>query len=159
MRRTRPRATERRFPGLRRTVSPGAFHRDGGGTFCADDHASPGVVWLQTSVTATQAVLDVTAQIANGTKKVQSMTLVTRLLDARGTEVTNVTKNISLQPSFTEPFRLRVELANPHLWNGRPDPYLYRAVMELRSGDEVVDAVDQPLGLRSYFVDPENGFF
>ena len=57
-------------------------------------------------MTATQAVLDVTAQIANGTKKVQSMTLVTRLLDARGTEVTNVTKNISLQPSFTETFNV-----------------------------------------------------
>src|SRR5271157_6074726 len=32
------------------------------------DHGSPGVAWLQTSVNETRAVLDVTAQISNGTK-------------------------------------------------------------------------------------------
>ena len=47
----------------------------------------------------------------------------------------------------------------PHLWNGREDPYLYRAVVELRSTDDVVDAVEQPLGLRFYSVDPDKGFF
>src|SRR5208283_2590774 len=47
----------------------------------------------------------------------------------------------------------------PHLWNGRLDPYLYKAVIELRSGDSVVDSVEQPLGLRFYSVDPDKGFF
>lgn len=84
--------------------------------FALTDHASPGVAWLQTSVTATQAVLDVTVQIANGTKKLQPFTLVARVLDAQGAEVTNVSENISLQSSFTEPFSLRLLLANPHLW-------------------------------------------
>ena len=37
--------------------------------FALTDHGSPGVAWLQTSVTATQAVLDVTAQISNGRGK------------------------------------------------------------------------------------------
>ena len=34
--------------------------------FALTDHGSPGVAWRQTSVTETQAVLDVTAQISNG---------------------------------------------------------------------------------------------
>ncbi len=127
--------------------------------FALTDHASPGVSWLQTSVGATQAILDVTAQITDDTKKIQPLTLVARVLDAQGAEVTNVTEPISLQPSLTEPFSLRLTLANPHLWNGRKDPYLYRAVIELRSGDEIVDAVEQPLGLRSYYIDPAKGFF
>ena len=52
-----------------------------------------------------------------------------------------------------------VTVPNPHLWNGRQDPYLYQAVVELRSADGVVDSVEQPLGLRFYSVDPDKGFF
>jgi beta-galactosidase len=54
---------------------------------------------------------------------------------------------------------LQVAMPNPHLWNGRPDPYLYKAVVELRSANGVVDSVEQPLGLRFYAVDPDKGFF
>jgi beta-galactosidase len=127
--------------------------------FTLTDHGSPGVAWLQTSVSETQAVLDVTAQISNATRTKRALTLVARVLDAEGTEVTNFQEAITSQASVTEPFSLRINLANPHLWNGRKDPYLYRAVMELRAGDEVVDSVEQPLGLRFYRVDPEQGFF
>jgi beta-galactosidase len=59
----------------------------------------------------------------------------------------------------TAPYWLRVIVPHPHLWNGRPDPYLYKAVVELRSADGVVDSVEQPLGLRFYSVDPDKGFF
>ena len=37
--------------------------------FTLTDHGSPGVAWLQTSVTKKQAVIDVTAQISNGTQR------------------------------------------------------------------------------------------
>lgn len=127
--------------------------------FVLTDHGSPGVAWLQTSVSAKRAVLDVTAHISNGSKKMQSLTLVARVLDAQGSEVMNKTTDIVLQPLATEPFNVQTELADPHLWNGRKDPYLYRAIMELRAGGEVIDSVEQPLGLRSFYVDPDKGFF
>jgi beta-galactosidase len=127
--------------------------------FTLTDHASPGVVWRQTKVDRQQVVLDVTAQISNGTKERQSLTLVARVFDEQGNEVANVPEAISLMPSVTAPFDLQIRLAHPHLWNGRPDPYLYRVVVELRAGGELVDAVEQPLGLRSFYVDPDKGFF
>ena len=33
---------------------------------------------------------------------------------------------------MTAPYFLRVTVPQPHLWNGRNDPYLYKAVVELR---------------------------
>jgi len=42
--------------------------------------------------------------------------------------------------NVTALYPLQVVLPNPHLWNGRPDPYLYQAVVELRSADGVVDS-------------------
>ena len=50
-------------------------------------------------------------------------------------------------------------LENPHLWQGVHDPYLYSAEVCLMSGDSVLDSVSVRFGIRSFFVDPERGFF
>ena len=128
--------------------------------FALTDHGSPGVAWLQTSVTQTQAVLDVTAQISNGTQKKLPLKLVTSVVDADGKTVAGSEQAITLAPRDTAPYYLRVIVPQPHLWNGRKDPYLYQAVIELRSPDDAsVDRVVQPLGLRYYSIDPDKGFF
>ena len=128
--------------------------------FSLTDHGSPGVSWSQTSVTDAQAVLDVTAQISNGTKQKSPLTLTASLVDAAGRVVVSTEQAITLAPVDTAPYYLRLTLPQPHLWNGRKDPYLYQAVMELRTPDRaLVDRVEQPLGLRYYSVDPDKGFF
>ena len=124
------------------------------------DHGSPGVVWSQTSVTDTQAVLDVTAQISNGTKNKTPLKLVANILDADGKTVVSSEQPITLAARDTAPYFFHLTVPSPHLWNGRKDSYLYRAVIELRStNDDALDAVEQPLGLRYYSVDPDKGFF
>jgi len=123
------------------------------------DHGSPGVAWLETSVSKTQAVLDVTAQISNGTRSKQSRTLVATVLDADGICVASNEQIITLAPIVTAPYFVRVTVPQPHLWNGRKDPYLYRVAVELRLANEVVDSVEQQIGLRYYSVDPDEGFF
>ena len=123
------------------------------------DHGSPGVAWLQTSVTKKKAVIDVTAQISNGTRDSQPLTLVATVFDATGKKIVESEQPVVLAADVTAPYWLRVTAPRPHLWNGRLDPYLYRAVVELRSTNGVVDSVTQPLGLRFYRVDPDKGFF
>jgi len=127
--------------------------------FSPTDHGSPGVAWLQTSVSKDKAVLDVTAQISNGTTNKPSLTLVASVFDAAGNLVVSNVEKITLSPKLTAPYFLRLTLPRPHLWNGRKDPYLYRATVELRAADQLVDAVEQPLGLRFYAIDPDKGFF
>jgi beta-galactosidase len=57
-----------------------------------------------------------------------------------------------------------MRITHPHLWNGKADPYLYTVRVEVRpyaangAKGDVSDAVTEPLGLRSYIVDPEKGF-
>lgn len=123
------------------------------------DHGSPGVAWSQTSVSSEQAVLDVTAQISNGTKNKQAMTLVATVYGAAGDCIASNAEPITLAPRDTAPYFLRLSINQPHLWNGRKDPYLYRAVVELHAANEVIDSVAQPLGLRYYSIDPDRGFF
>jgi beta-galactosidase/beta-glucuronidase len=51
-----------------------------------------------------------------------------------------------------------LDIANPHPWNGRKDPYLYSVAVRVYRGGNVVDEVDQPLGLRTVAITQEQGF-
>jgi beta-galactosidase len=124
------------------------------------DHASPGVFWQQTQVSKSEAKIDFTAEISNGTKTNANRVLVIKILDAAGKVISSTSRVITIPARITPPFHLQLSLHRPHLWNGRADPYLYRAVAELRATNGVVcDSVEQPLGLRSYRIDPDKGFF
>ncbi|HEY6951797.1 MAG TPA: glycoside hydrolase family 2 TIM barrel-domain containing protein, partial [Bacteroidota bacterium] len=128
--------------------------------FTPTDHASPGVAWHQSAVSGSEATLDVTSQISNAARKDSRLTLRTFILDASGSVVEENGQSIQVLQNATARYSSKVTVAHPHLWNGRSDPYLYKAVVELRTEDgSLVDAVEQPLGLRSYRVDPEQGFF
>ncbi len=50
-------------------------------------------------------------------------------------------------------------LAQPHLWQGRKDPYLYTATVQLVRDGAVLDAVSLRFGIRSFSVCPETGFY
>jgi len=126
--------------------------------FALTDHASPGVTWRPETISATQATVQVTAELCHPWAKKQAFQLTARLLAADGTEAAAEQQSIMLEPALNEPFRLHLVVRQPHLWSGRPDPYLYRAVLELRDTNGLVDVVEQPLGLRTCAIDPDRGF-
>ncbi len=51
-----------------------------------------------------------------------------------------------------------IEIKNVVLWNGRKNPYLYTAEIELLEGDKVIDKVSTRFGCRTFEIDPERGF-
>lgn len=54
---------------------------------------------------------------------------------------------------------INANLDNPHLWNGVKDPYLYKTVSSLKKNGKEIDRVEENIGLRYFFIDPEKGFF
>lgn len=54
-----------------------------------------------------------------------------------------------------------IHIDNPHLWNGKKDPYLYSCTVALSNPDtgEMLDQVTLRFGIRTIKVDPEKGFF
>ena len=52
-----------------------------------------------------------------------------------------------------------VAIDNPHLWDGKADPYLYKAVVTLVKDGKEIDRVEDNIGLRYFHVDREKGFF
>jgi len=135
--------------------------------FTPTDHGSPGVAWLETSVTKKQAVLDITAQVSGGAARNETLIVVASLFDADGQCVATTNQPVPVTTNAAEiPCWLHLTVRNPHLWNGRLDPYLYKAVVELRKPEgapgvpsPTLDSVERSIGLRSYYIDPDKGFF
>ena len=117
------------------------------------------VTWLQSAVSDEEAVIDVTAYVSNGGKAPAQRTLTVKLCDAKGRVVAQEAREVHVEPGITPPYRLQLKVTKPRLWRGRDDPYLYKAVAELTHKNEVLDAIEQRLGLRSFHVDPDKGFF
>ena len=54
--------------------------------------------------------------------------------------------------------KVNLTINDVHLWNGKKDPYLYTAFVELLDGEKVIDNVSSRFGCRTFAIDPENGF-
>lgn len=122
------------------------------------NYASPGVRLIQDSVSHKYAKVRAVVDLSNGGSGNREVELNVRLLDGQrvvkeGTKKVNLSGNAAMQQEFT------FEIDQPHLWNGRQDPFLYQAEVILSRNGQMVDRVIQPLGLRFYQIDPDKGFF
>lgn len=122
------------------------------------DYASPGVRLIQDSVSHRYAKVRATVDLSNGSSGNQKVELNVRLLDGQRV-VKEGTKNVNLSGNEVMQQELTFEIDQPHLWNGRQDPFLYQAEVTLFRNGQMVDRVTQPLGLRFYRIDPDKGFF
>jgi beta-galactosidase len=122
------------------------------------DHASPGVYLQQQAVSAERAEVVARVKLANHAGTATADVTVT-VLDAKGGKVVAAVGRADLSAGGRGEVALPLVIAQPHLWNGREDPYLYRVRIEVAAAGVVRDAIEQPLGLRFFRVDPAKGFF
>lgn len=52
-----------------------------------------------------------------------------------------------------------LKIKNPHLWNGRSDPFLYKIVFSLFDGERLVEKKEKYVGIRYYSVKNHKGFY
>jgi len=123
------------------------------------DDGSSGVYVKQKQVSDAAAEIEVTAKILNSSATQKSPTVRVSILDHKAKPVHKSEVNVNVQPVSTSDAVLSFSLPQPHLWNGQKDPYLYSVVTEVIEGGKTVDRVVEPLGVRSFTIDPEKGFF
>jgi len=123
------------------------------------DDASSGVYVKQTSVSAERALLDVAVQLLNGTENPAQVIVRCALMDAKGKKVAATGAAVTLPSNGSGKADCKLTIPQPHLWNGLPDPYMYQVAVEVTQGGRTTDRVVQSVGLRSFSVDPDKGFF
>ena len=122
------------------------------------DDASPGVYLKQTNVTADRAEVEITTKVRNAAAA-EPATVACDVLDATGAVVQQATLQATVASGSTSDFVEKIAIDHPHLWNARKDPYLYHVRVTVSDATGVTDQVIQPLGLRFFRVDPDQGFF
>ena len=79
----------------------------------------------------------------------ENHSLVYTILDSEGKEVAKVESKEKV---------ISLEIENVHLWHGKKDPYLYSCKVEIKDEKEVLDNVSTRFGVRTFKIDPDNGF-
>ena len=123
------------------------------------DYGGPGVYVRQRSVSAVAADLDVTVRVTNDSARKAVVTVGVPVADRDGAEAATAAREVSVAAGSTVPVTIPVRLARPRLWNGPGDPHLYQVTAQVSSGSADRDAVRVPLGIRTFSVDADKGFF
>ncbi|HOK65172.1 MAG TPA: glycoside hydrolase family 2 TIM barrel-domain containing protein [Anaerohalosphaeraceae bacterium] len=123
------------------------------------DYASPGVYLTPTNVSAASADLQVKVLVRNAAVAERTVTVRAKVYDAAQNLVDTLQTLQTIPAGTTQTVVMNAQILQPHLWNGRADPYLYSVLTEIEADGVIADAVRQPLGFRFFRVDAEEGFF
>src|SRR5579859_6029345 len=124
------------------------------------DDGGPGIYAHAKTIDAQSAAIEVAERIANDGPKAETVTVKTAILDDGGREVAAGSQSVTIAAGQIASPSPDLSIAKPHLWDGRKDPYLYQVAVTISSDKgAVLDEMRQPLGVRSYKIDPDKGFF
>lgn len=123
------------------------------------DHGSCGLRLVQDSVSRSRADVRAIVRLDNALDGAADVTVRLRVTDG-GREVARAERSLRLAARTDGAAdTLALGIDRPHLWDGRRDPFMYRAELTLWRDGRRVDSICRPLGLRSVSVDPQRGFF
>ena len=121
------------------------------------DHASSGI-YVQQETTSGSSHLSIVSKIDNKWKSLKDVSVRTTIFDREGNLVDQDMVQQSMKKDTMMDFVTNLNVKSPYLWDGCKSPYMYRVLVELLKGDEVVDSLSQQIGLRYFSVDPGKGF-
>ena len=122
------------------------------------------VAWYGTFVTTPQVsreagTVKVRTEVANDAEAPKTATVQTRVCDAAGVCVAEMTSSQAVPAHTTEVFdQTSAPVANPKLWHPE-HPYLYTVRTTVREGKRPVDDYSSPLGFRWFKFTADQGFF
>ncbi|MCF8371257.1 MAG: beta-galactosidase [Bacteroidales bacterium] len=122
------------------------------------DHASSGVYIEQEKVGIENAELKITCLLKNEVSYKRQLIVMHILYSKEHNKVAEIDQDTLIYPGGLISVETTLNIKNPHLWDGKKDPYLYTIKTQLIEDGELRDEVIQAIGIRSCSIDPEKGF-
>lgn len=123
------------------------------------DYGSTGIYIVQDEVTDERASLTIKTRITNTNEEDKKVRIWAEMLDAADRIAAYRAKEAVVPAGETIEVELPAVIEHPILWDGRNNPYLYKAKISLQSFNDTIDELTIPFGVRYFSVDPEKGFF
>jgi len=122
-------------------------------------HFEQNGVFLYSDVKDKSAQINIEASIQNEQLSGANFTIYSYLTDRNGKRLAQTKPQaVQLVSNAQTTVKQQIHLLHPRLWSLR-DPYLYKVVSIIKSGDQVIDSVKQRIGIRTIRLDPKEGFF
>ncbi len=123
------------------------------------DYASPGVYLTPYNISNANAKINAMILVGNESGVNENINVLTLLFDKNQQLVDSVSSVVQLPNDSITSIRQNLNVQNPVLWNGMKNPYLYTAKIQLFVNGELKDEQIQPVGIRTYYVDKNTGFY
>ena len=92
--------------------------------------------------------------------KNKSVIVTNKIRNKKGNIVKTKSSETKLTSNKVKILTQNFTIDNPNLWDAKRNPYLYRVETTIKNKKgEILDKTVQPLGLRSFHVDPNKGLF
>jgi len=110
-------------------------------------------------VGADKATVHISSTVVNQSNSARDVALQVTLLDPDGRTVQTVeTKSQVIAAGKSSEFGRDIIVRAPQLWS-LDNPAIYKAVAKVREGNEVLDNVTEPFGIRDFKFDADTGFW
>ena len=129
--------------------------------FSMEDYSSSGIYINTSEVSKKQAIVQINSLLKNETNETKTVNLVNKIIDKQGKTITTTTKKVKFNKNEkSKTVFEEILIENPQLWSPSK-PYLYQVITQIKDAKtgHLLDESVQPLGLRWFNFDPQNGFF
>jgi beta-galactosidase/beta-glucuronidase len=123
------------------------------------DCGASGLYLTTTNVSAQSAELEIRAKVVNTSSRSQKLTLQADLQSTPDKHaLKTLAETITIPANGVYEFKKKITVENPHLWNGKEDPYRYAVDFTIKEKSKIIDKVSDYVGFR-YFSATKEGFF
>ena len=122
------------------------------------DYGSSGIYVTLKNIAEDSADLSIIVGIENNGDTQENATVSVVIKDQEGDAVADGSREMQIPDGYMMEAGFELHVANPVLWNGRENPHLYVAEVKVETPGGF-DCYSQPFGIRTYRIDPEEGFF
>lgn len=123
------------------------------------DFGSSGIYVTPKNITPEKADTELLVKLSNDGQTDENITVKAEIYDMENNVAAQTESNMRISAKTNSEAVLNLSVLNPVLWNGTENPYLYSTKITLLNSEEILDEYTQTFGLRTYNIDPDNGFF
>jgi beta-galactosidase len=122
-------------------------------------HISDGGLFVYADVQNKNASVSIETTVENQNLSTANCTVYSYITDRDGKQIAQTKEQpLSLALNGRGTVKQKITVTNPTLWS-LEDPYLYRIVSVVKSGNKIVDVVKHNFGIRTLRFDATEGFF
>ncbi|MCH2114691.1 MAG: hypothetical protein MK171_07255 [Pirellulales bacterium] len=110
------------------------------------------------SIDGQAATVNMKTVVQNDSARAATCRLETRIVDSEGNIAGRHEASHAIAAGGNFKFDQDIQVQRPTLWSPE-NPYLYKVISQVSRDGAVVDNYETPLGIRTFFFDPELGFF